>query len=291
MRPLAAIVSAFALLMLSADAVSAWSLRDEVVVIDPNLAASTVWELVDSKPYCDSGPGNLDRLSCAVIPDPAEFWIGLDAAGNAYGTVNGADALGEYFDIYRRPVGTKQSQHIVRITKRKEPVFGQITKIQLTAGSAIDATSGVLLVALTGSCLSAACVAQSDTEDHLAVIRVTGLPTLFDLALSYAPPSALALKLPARPYALPSTDRVDVYYGPVTAMQDLSSALPLACDVAPASGPGDIVPVADSLPAPSVGQGRYYLATVSAGGERRAGRRLVGGVLGGRPAAGMPACP
>jgi len=291
MRTFVAIASAVTVLAASVGSAGAWSLRDEVVVVAPGLAAGLVWELIDSKTYCQSGPPNLDRLSCAVIPDPAEFWIGLDAAGNGYGTINGADSAGEYFDVYRRPVGTKLSQHIVRITRRKEPVFGEVTKLNLTGGSWVDQTGGILLIGFTGSCFSAACTAQGDTTDHLGVIRITGLPTLFDLALTYEPPAGLALRMPVRPEALPSADRVDVYYGAAGSMADLSSALPLACDVAPSAGPGDVVPVADPLPNPPLGQGRYYVAAVSSGPERRAGRRRTNGVLEGRLAASLPSCP
>ncbi|MGH9869786.1 MAG: hypothetical protein ACREAA_16695 [Candidatus Polarisedimenticolia bacterium] len=285
------LVSAIIVSFLSSGPARAWSLFDEVVVVDPGLTANLVWELINSKTYCQSMPANLDRLSCAIQPDPAEFWFGLDAAGNSYGTINGADAAGEYFDVYRRPAGTKLSQHIARITRRKEPVFGQVTKLQLTGGFAIDQTSGVLLIGITGSCLSAACVAQADTTDHLGVIRITGLPTMFDLALTYQSPGELALRMPVRPEGLPSADSIDVYYGPVTLSADLSSALPLACHVAGSAGPGDTVTVADPLPAPPVGQPRYYVAAVTHGSDRRAGRQNIDGVVQGRETSGLPACP
>jgi len=291
MRTFAAIVFVVATMSLSVDPARAWSVRDEVTVSDPGLTATLVWEVINSASFCQSSPANLDRLSCTVIPDPAEFWFGLDAAGNAYGTVNVTDATGEHFDIFRRPVGTKQSQAIARVTKRKEPVFGQVTKMQLTLGSAIDTTGGVLLIALTGSCSTSACVAQGDTSDHLGVVKISGLPTLFDLALTYQPPSTLALKMPVHPDALPTTDRVDVFYGASGSMADLALAQPLACNVAPGARPGDVVQVGDPLPNPAVGQGRYYLAAVTSGIERRAGRRLVNGVLQGRVASRLPSCP
>jgi hypothetical protein len=291
MRTVAVVVSAIVVFVLSSGSAHAWSIRDEVVAIDPNLTVELVWELIDSKIYCQSEPTNLDRLSCAIVPDPAEFWIGLDAAGNRYGTINGVDAAGDYFDIYRRPAGTKQSEHIVRITKRKEPFFGEVTKLQVTSGWEIDQTGGTLLIGLTGSCFSAACTAQGDTTDHLAVIRITGLPTLFDLALSYEAPAGLSIRMPVRPEALPSADRIDVYYGAAASLADLSSALSLACDVAGSAGPGDTVSVADPLPDPGPGEARYYLAAVTSGLDRRAGRQRANGALQGRHAADLPACP
>jgi len=291
MRTFAVMVSAIVVLIMFPGSARAWSIGDEVAAVDPDLTVELVWELINSKTYCQSAPTSLDRLSCAIVPDPAEFWIGLDAAGNRYGTINGVDAAGDYFDIYRRPAGTKLSEHIVRITKRKEPVFGEVTKLQVTSGWEIDQTAGTLLIGLTGSCFSAACTAQADTTDHLAVIRITGLPTLFDLALSYQDPAEISILMPVRPEALPSTDRIDVFYGDVASLVDLSSALPLTCDVAGSAEPGDTVSVADPLPDPAAGEVRFYLAAVTSGVDRRAGRQRTSGLLQGRHAAVLPVCP
>lgn len=285
-----AVVAVVLFLLLSGGTAQAWSLRDEVTVVAPGLTAELVWEIINAKTYCQSNPPNLDRLSCATLPDPGEIWAGLDAAGNGYGTINGVDALGEYYDVYRRPVGTKLSQQIVRISKRKEPVFGQITKLSLTSDWRIDPTGGVLLIGLMGSCLSSACAAAGDTTDHLGVIRITGLPTLFDLALTYQSPSSLALRMPVHPEALPSADHVDVYYGPVGALSNLSTAGSLACNVAPDALPGAQVTISDTLPNPPVGQGRYYVASVAHGAEVRAGRRNTNGLYQGRNTSGLPAC-
>jgi len=290
MRTAAVAVVAVVSFLVSAGTARAWSLRDEVTVVAPGLTAELVWEIINAKTYCQSNPVNLDRLSCATVPDPGEFWAGLDAAGNGYGTINGIDAAGEYFDVYRRPVGTKLSQHLIRITKRKEPIFGQITKLALTSDWKIDQTSGVLLIGLTGSCLSPACTSQGDTTDHLGVIRITGLPTLFDLALTYQSPASLALKMPVRPEALPAADHVDLYYGPVPALSNLATASPLACNVAPGAVPGAMVTVPDLLPNPPVGQARYYLAAVTHGADVRAGRRYTNGAYQGRNTSGLPAC-
>ncbi len=285
---LCAAVSAF---LLSAVPAGAWSLRDEVTVIGPGLTVEVVWEIINSKTYCQGSPISLDRISCTTIPDPGEIWFGVDAAGNTYGTINGVDAAAEYFDVYRRPAGTHLSQQLLRITKRREPVFGQVTKLQFAEGSMIDTTGGTLLLAMTGSCLSSLCAGQGDTSDHLALLRVTGLPTLFDLALTYQPPSGIALKIPARAEALPTMDRVDLYYGPAPALGNLATATPLACNIAPGAVPGSTVTVTDTLPNPPVGQGRYYEAAVTSGLERRAGRRGTNGVMSGRDTSGLPMCP
>ena len=103
---------------------AAFSLLDEVAVMDPNLTASLVWELTDTKTYCQSSPPDLDRLACReILPD--EFPIGLDALGNRYGIIVTVEALGTFFDLYRRPAGTTFNHHIARITKRVELVVGK----------------------------------------------------------------------------------------------------------------------------------------------------------------------
>ncbi len=88
-----------AMLLASAGEVFGWSLLDEMTVIDPNLSAEVVWEIPDSKTYCQSAPQNLDRLACQVHQID-EFWIGsrsspraIHFAGSArphFGTVHGS---------------------------------------------------------------------------------------------------------------------------------------------------------------------------------------------------------
>ena len=121
-----------AALLASGGDVFGWSILDEVTVIDPNLSAEMVWEIPNSKIYCQSSPQNLDRLACQ-LHQVDEFWIGIDAAGNRYGTINAIEPLGDFFDIYRRPAGTDFNHHIARITKRVEPFPAAVTKLS-TAG-------------------------------------------------------------------------------------------------------------------------------------------------------------
>ncbi len=48
--------------------------------------------------------------------------------------------------------------------------------------------------------------------------------------------------------------------------------------------------VADTLPTPAPGQPRYYLTVANYQGERRFGRKNIGGVLSGRDPAALPVC-
>ena len=261
--------------------VSGWSLLDEVTVIDPGLSAEVVWELDDAKIYCASLPQNLDRLAC-IYRDPTEFWIGSDAASNRYGLIVADEPLGSFFDIYRRPAGTSFNNHVVRITKRVEPVFGEPIKLFTAGVWEIDVTQGWLLLHLRGECLTAACQAEGDTGEHLALIRINGPPPLIEIYQSYLSSGSVSFRLPEQPEGLENGERYDVYVGDLDGVADLSAAQPFSCDVAAGGAPGDRVEVDLAGSAPSPGQGLYYVTSVSQGTERRAGRRRIGGVLSGR---------
>jgi len=268
---------------------AAFSLLDEVTVIDPNLNAELVWEMIDTKTYCQSSPTNPDRLACRVIA-PDEFQIGVDAVGNRYSVIEAIETLGTYLDVYRRPAGTNFNNRIARITKNVEEVVGQPTKLFAVGKWEIDITNGILLLGLKGECFTITCVGDNDTVEHLGVIRITGLPALMDVIESYQPPSMLSFNLPRHPEGLPQGDRYDVYQGNVAGLPDFSLAQPLACDVAAGKAVGDRVEVTDPLPDPATGETRYYLTAVSSGIDQRAGRTRLAGNLMGRAASSLPPC-
>ena len=281
-------ITGIALLALTGDA-AAWSLVQEVDLLLPGLSAQMVWELPDAKSYCESIPPNTDRLACSLL-EPDEFWIGLDGAGGHYGTINGVDSTGTFFDIQRRAAGASIDQHIARITKRVELVFGQPIKLFAASRWELDALNGHLLIGLRGQCLTSQCAAENDTEEHLGLLRISGLPALLDLAQTYVPPGSVSVVIPAHPEGLPTGSRLDLYAGDTADLPDLSRAQPLACNVGSGSAPGDTVVVADSLQSPAPGRARYYLTAVTSGSLRRAGRRTSGDTLVGRDAAAMPFC-
>lgn len=289
MRLLRLAVAACIIIIAAQGWAAAFSLLDEVTVIDPNLTAELVWEMTDTKTYCQSSPPNLDRLACKeIIPD--EFWIGVDAVGNRYGMIVTVEPLGTFFDIYRRPAGTSFNNRIVRVTKRVEQMAGQPIKLFAVGNWEIDVTSGVLLIGLKGECFTSACTTANDTVEHMGVIRITGLTALFDIIESYQPPSSLSFNLPRYPEGLSSGDQYDVYYGDIAGLPDLSQAQPLECDVATGKSVGDRVEVTDTLPDPVPGEVRYYVTVVSSGTEKRAGRRRQAGGLSGRASASLPPC-
>lgn len=267
-----------------------WSLLDEVTVLDPSVSVQMDFELPFAKNYCESLPENLDRLECEIL-QVEDFWFGVDAAGNRYGVISTADPNGTYFDVLRRPPGSQLSEPVLRITKRTEFVFGEPTKIQVSGHWTVDPSGGEMTLTFRGQCLTAACAAQSDVGEHMGTMRVSGLPGLFEIAASYVPPSTVSFVVPAVPEGLPTGSRMDVYAGSLASLPDFSQAQAVQCDVASGLPPGAVLSIGDSLGDPPPGEGRYYVAAVVSGGDRRIGRRTESGQLTARDPAGLPACP
>jgi hypothetical protein len=119
-----------------------------------------------------------------------------------------------------------------------------------------------------------------------------GLSTLYDIQQTYTPASnTLNFRVPAMPEGLAAADHFDTYYGALTNPIDFTQAQPLQCGY-PARPPsvGDYLTVADPLPNPAPGTGRYYVTAASYQGQRRYGRQRVRGVLSGRNPAKLPTC-
>jgi hypothetical protein len=263
---------------------------EEVSLLDPNLLAEMVWEDPDGEAYCQSLPESLNRLTCRLLQEE-EFWIGVDAAGHRYGTINGSDTGGTYFDIHRQPHGTGDSEHIVRISKRVELVLGKPVKMYVTDRWEVDVTNGYLLIGLRGQCLTDDCVTENDTKEHVGVLRISGLPPLYDIVTTYEPSGLLSFTVPRHPEGLLAGDQFDMYSGAVSSLPDLAQAVPFACDVASGQGPGYRVRVLDTLPSPAAGQAAYFLTAATHAGQKRAGRMRTSGGLAGRNADLLPPCP
>ena len=124
------------------------------------------------------------------------------------------------------------------------------------------------------------------------IIEIQGLPTLLDIILSYQPPSTLSFNVPVRLEGLSGADSFAVYAGDIRTAVDLSQATPLQCTVpvGRAPVPGEQLTVPDTLPDPSPGDGRYYVAAVRHGAQIRAGRSAINGVPQGRNSSALPGC-
>jgi len=167
--------------------------------------------------------------------------------------------------------------------------------IDLAGGIEFDAISGRLLIYLWNRCEGAACSNSGGPIPFYVgtwVAAIEGFATTFEVMQTYTPSAGMfGFRVPYMPEGLPAADHFDTYAGPLTNPIDFTQAQPLACRY-PTTPPavGDYLTVADSLPNPAPGTGRYYVTAVSYQGQRRYGRQRVGGVLSGRDPAVLPAC-
>jgi hypothetical protein len=154
---------------------------------------------------------------------------------------------------------------------------------------AFDATNGRVVIA--GRLQVWDRTLDHPTEDLVGLIEVSGFPKLFDTLLTFIPTQpALNILTPGLPDGFRSADSLQVWTGNLRSMPDWSQAQPLACMAAQNPTPGQIVSVPDTLPNPTVGEGRYYLVASQSGADRRLGRQYVNRAFSAREPAGLPAC-
>ncbi len=128
------------------------------------------------------------------------------------------------------------------------------------------------------------------TVQWVAVIN--GFTSAAEIFQSFEPlQSALGFRVPAQPEGLPAADSFDTYHGNLATLPDWTQAQPLQCDY-PQTSPsvGDYLTVADTLPDPAPGSGRYYVTAVHHQEETRFGRQFIGGALSGRNPETLPVC-
>jgi hypothetical protein len=134
---------------------------------------------------------------------------------------------------------------------------------------------------------------RKSTDEGLDEIhRFSGLTTMFEILQTYTPAtSELGFRVPYMPEGFPAADYFDTYYGDLATVGDWNQAQPLQCGY-PSTPPsvGDYLTVADPLPDPAPGTGRYYVTAVTHLGQRRYGRKATNGVLSGRDPAVLPGC-
>lgn len=93
------------------------------------------------------------------------------------------------------------------------------------------------------------------------------------------------------PEGFPAADYFDTYYGTLATVGDWSQLQPLRCNYPPtAPHLGDYLTVADPLPDPAPGTGRYYVTAAHYQGQVRFGRRARNNVLSGRNPSTLAAC-
>jgi hypothetical protein len=152
-----------------------------------------------------------------------------------------------------------------------------------------DVTSGTLFIDRDVH-VSNCATGQAIAEDR-GVVAVTGFPAMFDTLLTFVPSGqSLSLLTAAYPDGFRSADSMQVWTGDVRSMPDWSMATPLTCEAATTPAPGQLVTVADTLPDPAVGFGRYYITAIQHGADRRLGRQYVNGALSARDPTLLPIC-
>jgi hypothetical protein len=151
-----------------------------------------------------------------------------------------------------------------------------------------DVVNGDLLLAVFGMHRDAFTSQFSDWT--AGIVRIGGLPTLFDTLLTFAPGGQLAALMPAHPDGFRSADSIQIWTGDVRSMRDWSLAKPLTCEAATNPAPGQVVTVADTLADPALDHGRYYITASVNGTDRRLGRQYVDGAFSARNPATLPVC-
>jgi len=235
---------------------------DCIEVLDPSLGKEVAW-----------GPGSRG-------PDDSLFWAG---GGGGVAGGFGFDAAGNFYSLSNR----YGNRDIYRYTRSggKELIargVGANDAVGVPLGLSVDATNGRIYLSIVGN-----------ISGTVAIIAITGLPTLFDIIETYTPTATtLKFRVPAHPEGLPSADHFDTYWGHVSDLPDFTQAQPMACHY-PASPPlvGDYLTVADTSPPPGPGNANYIVTAVTNGAQRRYGRKLINGVMSGRDPALLPGCP
>ena len=132
---------------------------------------------------------------------------------------------------------------------------------------------------------------QSGQPRNHWIAAIEGFTTTFEILQTYTPSSGpISFRVPYMPEGFQYADSLDTYYGDLSTVGDWSQAQPLQCDY-PSTAPstGDYLTVADPLPGPAPGTGRYYVTAVTHQGQTRYGRKNIGG-LSGRDPGVLQAC-
>jgi hypothetical protein len=259
-------------------------LLDAVELVDPALTKSLPYQVPGG---C---PGPSLNWACAPGPNHDFEVLGADAAGSVY-AVTGAEYLddgcgGRYRWRLNRtgPDGTVHELARLHISGWLPPPCTGDFRFAYPALK-IDLVHGALLIGVSGS----PSIGAPPWEG--GVIRIDGLPKLFDTLLTFIPgQQAMNILTPAHPDGFRSADSLQVWTGNVRSMPDWSQAEALTCAAAVSPAPGQIVSVPDTLPDPVVGEGRYYLVASQSGADRRLGRQYVDGAFSARTPAGLPVC-
>jgi len=273
-------------------------LAQAVVPLVPGLTVTVLSEQPQSPPgYC-SDPSSWECVQNNPGMDgyqPTDF--GTDAAGNAYyiaiGGSGGYDLPQTLGSVLRRRELSGTSAIValmVAVVCFPDCSTGyQADARYVMSKHRLDLVNGYIELGLYAWLHDY--VSGEDQDLKTGIVRISGLPKLFDTLLTFMPgQQALKILTPAHPDGFRSADSLQVWTGNVRSMPDWSQAAPLTCEAAANPAPGQIVSVLDTLPDPAVGEGRYYLAASQNGVDRRLGRQYINGAFSARAPTALPDC-
>jgi len=282
------------LVLSTSQAVGQGTIAGAVELHDPSLSSRVLFEApaftIDWTGPCDTHPM---RSECDAIGISAALDLGTDSVGNLYG-------VSSPFSIENNPPVSRSGVALLRTDPSSSTVligyllsdfcgvFGCGESVRYTYGRHItlDATNGRILIPVRADIYSAGGLSNT----MVGVAEISGLPKMFDTLLSFVPGGTLAALIPAHPDGFRNADFVQVWTGDVRSMPDWSQAQPLTCEAATNPTPGQVVTLADTLPDPAVGAGRYYITATQHAADRRLGRQYVNGAFSARDPASLPAC-
>jgi len=266
-----------------------------VELTDPSLSARVIYE---------APPFNIEHTGpCELNPRPSEcstadiayaIHLGVDAAGNIYSvsqdfTLEDAPPINKYGVALLRTTPSGDTTILGYLLENLCEGFQCSPRTVFSYGRqlSVDLTSGRVLVPVSAEFfINGLMYARS-----AGLIEITGLPTLFDTLLTFVPGGQTITALtPAHPDGFRAADSLQLWAGNVRTLPDWSRAEPLTRSAAMNPAAGKLVSVADTLPNPAVGEGRYYLVASQSGADRRLGRQYVNGGFSAREPSGLPVC-
>jgi len=281
------------------------SVADAIEPQFPGVTVTVVREtsLLDNPSFCQGSPKPWECGTYTFAPtggnwpsaEGSGLEIGVDAAGAAY-IVAPEDTFVK-FDSYtygyalQRLTSTglpEEVAHLLYAICSNSLCNGLITNFDYSSRFHFDVTTGRILIRVRST---TSIGGTNVSDDRVGIVAIDGLPTMFDTLLTFIPgQQALNILTPAMPDGFRSADSLQVWAGDVRTMPDWSQAQPLACMAAESPSAGQLVSVADTLPDPAVGEGRYYLVASQSGPDRRLGRQYVNGGFSARQPGALPLC-
>ena len=269
-------------------------------------------------------------LSCTTIAPFAEFWPNSLQEFLFRGVQREVDNAGDMFVIRGPrgiPGAPGQRAELVRFDGQTETVVAYIADRSQTAVPGtrydeirvtgfdcrwysgqcpitlnqpymlqFDRIHGRFIIALNSVCADLSQSNESrcatNTYDGWWIAGIDGFAPLLEIFQSYVPQTAsVGFTVPLMPEGMSGADHFDTYWGNLTHPLDFTQAHGLQCNY-PAAAPhvGDYVTVADTLPDPTPGTGRYYVTAATYQGATRYGRKTTAGHLSGRDPAVLPVC-